>query len=120
MAEADEEPDTELLILDRSFDVVAPLIHEYTYEAVVFNTLDGAGLDVETGIFEFNENSGGATSTQPTDRAFVLSPESDDLFGRLRLTHIFDAQAEINRETGKLREQFSSLIRVEKGDAVLI
>ncbi len=46
----------DLLILDRSFDAVAPAIHEWTYEAMVYDL-----LDLDTGIVRYkSENVAGA------------------------------------------------------------
>merc|ERR1711957_1117923 len=34
---------SKLIILDRSYDVVAPLVHELTYQAMVYDVLDAEG-----------------------------------------------------------------------------
>lgn len=40
----------QLLVLDRSIDMAATLVHEYTYEAMSFDLLDGGVLDVDRNL----------------------------------------------------------------------
>lgn len=69
----------QLLILDRSFDPLSPLMHEYTYQAMV-NDL----LPVRNGVLTVStETNAGATI-----RKQVLLSEADEYWTELRHQHI--------------------------------
>mmetsp|Transcript_23172 Transcript_23172/g.33979 ORF Transcript_23172/g.33979 Transcript_23172/m.33979 type:complete len:645 (-) Transcript_23172:383-2317(-) len=69
----------QLLVLDRSFDPLSPLMHEYTYQAMV-NDL----LPVRDGVISYSsETNAGAK----VDKKVLLN-ESDELWVELRHQHI--------------------------------
>ena len=72
----------QLLIVDRSVDLVAALVHEYTYEAAAYDLLDGSMLDVDRHI---------VTVKGPPAREVLLS-DADTLWERLRHTHLNDVK----------------------------
>eukprot|EP00392_Amoebophrya_sp_AT5.2_P006437 g6449.t1 len=113
-------PPIECIILERGYDLSACFVHEYTYEALVYDVLDDTGggvainsastavvhmmnkitpsrynLNVETGVMQ---------------NAHVLN---DDLWQELRHHHFVDAQSHVFSEAGKLSEQFSGLSQLE-------
>lgn len=69
----------QILILDRSFDPLSPLMHEYTYEAMV-NDL----LEVEDGVISYKTT----TNDNREDEKKAILGENDDLWVELRHSHI--------------------------------
>lgn len=69
----------QIIILDRSFDPLSPLMHEYTYQAMA-NDL----LTIEDGVLSYKAatNRGGDTEKK------ALLNENDDLWVELRHNHI--------------------------------
>lgn len=73
----------ELLILDRSIDQIAPVIHEWTYDAMCHDLLD---MDGNKYLYEVPSKSGG----QP-ERKEALLEDHDPIWLELRHNHIADA-----------------------------
>ena len=69
----------QILILDRSFDALSPLMHEYTYQAMA-NDL----LDVEDGIISYKTVTNKGTEEEKKG----LLNENDDFWLELRHNHI--------------------------------
>ncbi|KAK1408861.1 hypothetical protein QVD17_40970 [Tagetes erecta] len=78
----------ELLILDRSVDLVAPVIHEWTYDAMCHDLVD---LDGNKYIMEVPSKSGGA----PERKAFLLE-DHDSVWLEMRHLHIADASEKLS------------------------
>ena len=76
----DDRERGQLLILDRTFDPVAPLMHEYTYQAMVYDLLSIEGDNV---IEYFSTNNKGQTEQKK-----ALLGEHDDLWVEYRHQHI--------------------------------
>jgi len=76
--EAKNNPTCDLLILDRSFDVIAPVIHEWTYESMVYDL-----LDVPNGVYKYKIT----TAKGEQDKEAVLG-DDDPLWTELRHAHI--------------------------------
>jgi syntaxin-binding protein 1 len=71
-----------LLILDRSVDVLAPLVHEFTYQAMVYDLLDVDAQD----HYKYNAlTTGGENKTKE-----ILLGETDPLWPTIRHLHIAD------------------------------
>jgi len=70
-----------LLILDRSFDVIAPILHEFTYQAMIYDL-----LNVQNDHYHYSvqTNDGG------TKEKDVILSEVDPLWPTLRHKHIAD------------------------------
>lgn len=68
----------QLLILDRSFDPISPLMHEYTYQAMA-NDL----LSVDDGVISYKVN----TNKQEEEKQALLN-EADEFWLELRHSHI--------------------------------
>lgn len=67
------EPTT-LLILDRSVDPLAPLLHEFTYQAMIYDL-----LEVDRDVYRYKSDTGFKE---------MLLNDSDELFMELRHRHI--------------------------------
>lgn len=69
----------QILILDRTFDPLSPLMHEYTYQAMA-NDL----LPVAEGVISYSTSTNGG---KQVEKKAILS-ESDELWSELRYSHI--------------------------------
>lgn len=92
----------QLLIVDRSFDPLSPLMHEYTYQAMV-NDL----LPVEEGIISYTTDTNAGNKIEKK----VILNESDELWVELRHLHIA-------RVIEVIKERMSDIIQNNAGAAL--
>lgn len=78
----------ELLILDRSIDQIAPVIHEWTYDAMCHDLLD---MDGNKYVLEVPSKTGG----EP-DKKEILLEDHDPVWLELRHAHIADASERLH------------------------
>ncbi|XP_044494083.1 protein transport Sec1a [Mangifera indica] len=78
----------ELLILDRSVDQIAPVIHEWTYDAMCHDLLD---MDGNKYTLEVPSKTGG-----PPEKKEVLLEDNDPVWLELRHAHIADASERLH------------------------
>ncbi|XWS35686.1 hypothetical protein CRYUN_Cryun20dG0017700 [Craigia yunnanensis] len=78
----------ELLILDRSVDQIAPVIHEWTYDAMCHDLLD---MDGNKYVLKVPSKSGG-----PPEKKEVLLEDHDPVWLELRHAHIADASERLH------------------------
>lgn len=69
----------QILILDRSFDPLSPLMHEYTYQAMAYDL-----LDIDNGVIEYKT----ATNKGTEENRKGLLSENDEIWLELRHSHI--------------------------------
>lgn len=86
----------ELMILDRSIDPIAPVIHEWTYDAMCHDLLNMEGNKY---VYEIN------TSTGKPERKEVLLEEHDPVWLELRHLHIADVNLQLNQKMNTLRQK---------------
>lgn len=84
----------DLVIFDRGFDPVAPVIHEWTYEAMAYDLLN---LDGEVFRYEVETQAG------KTEKKEHLLAETDDMWVALRHKHFAAATIEITRTLDEFR-----------------
>jgi syntaxin-binding protein 1 len=89
----------ELLILDRSVDQIAPIIHEWTYDAICHDLLN---LEGNKYVQEVPSKTGG-----PPEKKEVLLEDHDPVWLELRHAHIADASE-------RLHEKMTSFISKNK------
>ncbi|XP_065858033.1 SNARE-interacting protein KEULE isoform X2 [Euphorbia lathyris] len=80
----------ELLILDRSVDQIAPIIHEWTYDAMCHDLLNMEGNKY---VHEVPGKNGG-----PPEKKDVLLEEHDPIWLELRHAHIADASERLHEK----------------------
>ncbi|KAM7494137.1 hypothetical protein LguiB_028746 [Lonicera macranthoides] len=89
----------ELLILDRSIDQIAPIIHEWTYDAMCHDLLNMEGNKY---VHEVPSKTGG-----PPEKKEVLLEDHDPVWLELRHAHIADASE-------RLHEKMTSFVSKNK------
>eukprot|EP00440_Ansanella_granifera_P044327 gb/GFBE01048043.1/.p1 GENE.gb/GFBE01048043.1/~~gb/GFBE01048043.1/.p1 ORF type:complete len:634 (+),score=148.96 gb/GFBE01048043.1/:1-1902(+) len=88
-------PPCQLLIVDRSIDVAAALVHEYTYEACVYDLLDGNMLDADRSVI-----------TLPGEKKReVLLTDTDPLWEELKHLHLEKVQATVHQKVEEVKRQ---------------
>ena len=75
---AKNNPTCDVLIVDRSFDVLAPVVHEWTYESMVTDL-----LDVPKGVYKYK-----ITTKKGEESKEAVLGESDPLWVEFRHAHI--------------------------------
>ncbi|GAB4834255.1 STXBP unc-18 S1 [Ancistrocladus abbreviatus] len=80
----------ELLVLDRSVDQIAPVIHEWTYDAMCHDLLNMEGNKY---VHEVPSRTGG-----PPEKKEVLLEEHDPVWLELRHAHIADASERLHEK----------------------
>ncbi|GMH46102.1 hypothetical protein BSKO_14066 [Bryopsis sp. KO-2023] len=82
----------ELLILDRGYDPVAPVIHEWTYEAMVYDL-----FDIDGNVYKPPKTDDTVSAKE------VVLGEHDELWRELRHLHIAEASSQVNAKMEDFR-----------------
>eukprot|EP00397_Hematodinium_sp_SG-2012_P012157 GEMP01012320.1.p1 GENE.GEMP01012320.1~~GEMP01012320.1.p1 ORF type:complete len:583 (+),score=104.81 GEMP01012320.1:26-1774(+) len=91
-----EPPTTEciFLVVDRSLDLAAPLLHEFTYEALTYDALDGTSINPHEDSFEYVATNARGEQTKKK----VLLSDDDALWVRWRHRHILHVNERVTEE----------------------
>mmetsp|Transcript_23762 Transcript_23762/g.45277 ORF Transcript_23762/g.45277 Transcript_23762/m.45277 type:complete len:649 (-) Transcript_23762:238-2184(-) len=100
----------DLLVVDRSVDVVAPVIHEWTYEAMCFDLLE---KDMQGEQFFYTTKTGGGKE----EKKSALLNESDVIWTELRHLHIADVMLRISEKTKEFASKTKSSRQAQEGSA---
>lgn len=93
----------QLLILDRSVDMTATLVHEYTYEAAAYDLLDyeGSLFDIERNVVTLKGPS--VTAGEEASSREILLSDADPMWEELKHQHLEAAQQVAHAKVAEVR-----------------
>ncbi|KAK8834305.1 Vacuolar protein-sorting-associated protein 33 [Tritrichomonas musculus] len=94
---------TQLILIDRSVDLITPTITQMNYEGIIAEF-----FGIDCGLVKVTNEKGG-------QQLQLLSSKEDDLFGAMRSMNLQEASSEIDRRTKAVNSTFN---QKSKGDSL--
>ncbi|KAJ2765808.1 syntaxin binding protein 1 [Coemansia nantahalensis] len=103
-----DKPQTELIIIDRCADPYAPILHEFTYEAMVYDL-----LDIEDGCkYTYTTVLGNGEEETKT----VVLDDKDPVWQEFRFRHVTEAQEGVMRQLKDLVGSNRAITDLQSGE----
>eukprot|EP00002_Diphylleia_rotans_P002207 TRINITY_DN1137_c0_g2_i4.p1 TRINITY_DN1137_c0_g2~~TRINITY_DN1137_c0_g2_i4.p1 ORF type:complete len:545 (-),score=89.76 TRINITY_DN1137_c0_g2_i4:830-2464(-) len=96
-----------VLILDRSFDALTPVLHEFTYQAMIYDI-----IDLDKDIYKYKTT---AENQMNAEREWILNEKFDPFWSNLRSMHIMDVISNIREGYEKFNASMPSSQSSEGG-----
>ncbi|KAL9658497.1 hypothetical protein ABK040_006037 [Willaertia magna] len=98
------------LIVDRAEDVYAPLLHEFTYQAMTYDLLHVSPYD---NIYEYNFVAG---DDKEKSKKVLLDEQYDSVWERFRHTHFAELGKELQKEIDAFLDEHKDISNAQKKD----
>lgn len=105
-----KDPRSTLLIVDRSFDMTAPFLHDYAYECLVYETVQSSDEADKLCSEDTHQDTHGQ-SEKMLDR-------TDIVWNRYKNQHFANTMITINNEISRFVKENKNIDAIKKGDAL--